>query len=294
MRIPVAAGLIILLLVCTTLPIWAVIVMTRGPLTDVEQPGVPTDTLHGKSAWRPAKGVALDVAVIVETRRHPYLIPVIRQFLARLPNGTALQVFHGPNNARFLADHLGTAVTSGRVALELVNHTGRALAATEYHRLLLSTDFWRRVHGERVLMFSVDSALCSGSTFRIEHFLHADMDFVGAPFHRPKESTHYSGGLSVRSRRRMIWAIAELAPATLRPLPDEDVWFTTVAAEKGLVRKAPYDIARRFAVETLFFPAPFGIYNAWAHLPAPLLQDLRTLCPEVDFFGSGAGAAEAR
>lgn len=29
-----------------------------------------------------------------------------------------------------------------------------------------------------------------------EHFLHADMDFVGAPFHRPKESTHYSGGLS--------------------------------------------------------------------------------------------------
>eukprot|EP00906_Rhabdomonas_costata_P024008 RCo034574 len=37
--------------------------------------------------------------VIIETRNHPLLLPVIRNVMRALPNGSLLQIFHGPHNA---------------------------------------------------------------------------------------------------------------------------------------------------------------------------------------------------
>eukprot|EP00668_Euglena_longa_P014079 GGOE01018049.1.p1 GENE.GGOE01018049.1~~GGOE01018049.1.p1 ORF type:complete len:255 (+),score=69.38 GGOE01018049.1:67-831(+) len=225
-----------------------------------------------------AEGVGLDTAVIVEVRRHPLLVPVVHHMLQHIPNSTIVQVFHGPRNEQTLRSNFREALRVGRVVLTRLNHTNMDIPM--YNDLFYSVDFWEGCIGERIVVFQTDSAVCSLSPYSWADFLDPRWDFIGPPFRLQWKSKHQNGGFSLRRKSKMILALQKLSRTAAGDL-NEDRFFSLYAAKQGIVRPAPLKVARKFAVETLFYASPFAIHKAWAYQSAKQLSELRRCCPEL-------------
>ncbi|KAF9878692.1 hypothetical protein CkaCkLH20_03592 [Colletotrichum karsti] len=133
----------------------------------------------------------------------------------------------------------------------------------------------------RMLIFQVDSILCSQSPQRVEDFI--EWDFIGAPI--IKEKGHgYNGGLSIRNPKLFLEIALEQEknPTELSP---EDQWFYGKLLERE-AHMPTADQAKFFAVETWWHEKPLGYHQParWQHAHMP---EITEWCPEVKMLDGG-------
>ena len=170
--------------------------------------------------------------------------------------------------------------------------------------------FWEKLApAENVLLFQADSILCSRSQTLVEDFL--EWDFIGAPI-SPGLGRGYNGGLSLRKRATMLEVLDRWNWNDTRGF--EDQWFFTkieelIAAEKKketwrhgeeIDGKAPVgpkkreryrlpgeEVAKRFAVETIWTEEPLGLHQVERWHQGEHLESLTDWCPEYVLAGEG-------
>ena len=111
----------------------------------------------------------LDVAVIVEPRKHEFLVPVVNNIIDNVPDYTKIQIFHGTKNLDYIKKHFSNQIKSNKIILTNLNVEN--LTIKDYNLLLTSSNFWNNIDGEHILIFQTDSCMCSkSSNKRIRHW----------------------------------------------------------------------------------------------------------------------------
>jgi hypothetical protein len=152
------------------------------------------------------------LGIIVETRCHPNLDPVVRQVLDQ---GINIQIIHGTNNGEFVASCFGAEIASGRVKTTQLDY--ETLGREEYNGLLLSKEFWDMLHGRgKILIFQTDALLCSKSKYRLRDFL--EFDYIGSAWGRARRRGIVvdggNGGLSLRDWQLSVECLDRFPPNT--------------------------------------------------------------------------------
>jgi len=208
------------------------------------------------------------VAVIIETRPVPTLIPLILHFASVLGPEWPILFFTRPSVVRTLAalGH-GSApfarmVQSGQIQIiELPSEPdlGKYLGLS---RFLASEWFWKQMgSAEYMLNFQSDSVLCANSGRRVEDFF--EYDFVGA--YHPWVDGAFNGGLSLRNvemARRVIgmYNISDDVGAGTDDGLYEDVWFCNKMKDMGARFPSP-ERASEFAIDMTWSERPLGIHG---------------------------------
>ena len=154
--------------------------------------------------------------------------------------------------------------------------------SSSYSRLLASRRFWTSIRAEHVLIFQMDSVLCSMSPWRAEDFL--QYDFVGAPWiDRWYGMDIGNGGLSLRKVSTMI-KITETFK--FNETENEDIFFARGIyklrdADQSSVQIPPVHVAVKFSYEAGELPrlASFGVHKT-PFLSVDELSIIKT-CPEA-------------
>ena len=144
------------------------------------------------------------------------------------------------------------------------------------NELLTDPKFWQRVRGEKILLFQIDSVMCSNSPHKITDFL--QYDFIGAPWDPswfgPSEHLVGNGGFSLRSRSKIL-ALLALIPYDSR-IP-EDVWYAqNLHRVNGSIPSI--EIAKTFSVESMYYARPLGVHRF--RLKCSIRAKLFETCPE--------------
>lgn len=162
----------------------------------------------------------------------------------------------------------------------------------------------------RVLLFQADSVLCSRAGARVDDFL--AWDLVGAPI-SAAYGVGFNGGLSLRNPRVLLEvardparndfearrAAARAAAAAAEAEGGEDArraaeaavpswekfedqwWFVKLRDEVPEARLPPLEVARGFAVETVWEERPLGYHQPGRWLTASQKEKVMEWCPEV-------------
>lgn len=169
--------------------------------------------------------------------------------------------------------------------------------------------------GGRVLLFQADSVLCSRSAARVDDFLQYDL--VGAPI-APAYGVGFNGGLSLRNPRAVLALLRDpernsfervlrAHNARLARIRDEegqaaleqanglvpswerfeDQWFYVKLRDAGAALP-PLEVARTFAVETVWEEHPLGYHQPFRWLTEAQKVKVLEWCPEVAMLQDGS------
>jgi len=213
----------------------------------------------------------LDVAVIVEPRKDNMLIKVLHNFLEFLPKYTQIHIFHGTDNEEFIFQHFHSEIGSNKIILTNLNK--KNLNINEYNQLLTSEKFYNSINGENILIFQMDTCLCSNPKYKIEDFL--IYDYVGAPWiDRRYVNKVGNGGLSLRKKSKILKHIRYYKyDFTKEP---EDLYFS-----KSDILYFPSTLkASYFSTEHLLNPYSIGVHKGNKTLKEKDQYILEKTCPE--------------
>lgn len=178
LRCFVAIGTIIALgfLTSLTIPIHNFDLLYNPTITD---PNTPVDATFNTSS-------SIDfsrLAVLIEHRDHPLLIPILQIFLSRTPSHWPFQVWFGNANEERLrtSPQLSPYIDSGRLLLRpFPENTYPIHDGTSLSRFLTQPWFWEQLApAEHLLFFQLDSMLCGNSIRSLDEFLGLDKTSVG-------------------------------------------------------------------------------------------------------------------
>ncbi|CAF3775767.1 unnamed protein product [Rotaria sp. Silwood1] len=215
------------------------------------------------------------IAVLVEFRTVDHIVAIVHNINHHIPSTWPIQIFHGKDNEAFIKNStLASLIISGKIFLTYMNETydrGRT------NQLLTDPKFWQRIRGEKILLFQIDSAMCSNSPHKITDFL--QYDYIGAPwdlsfFTFDRQYRVGNGGFSLRSRSKIL-ALLALIPYDSK-IP-EDVWYAqNLHRVNGSIPSI--EIAKTFSVESMYYVRPLGVHRfPWN---CQFRADLAKTCPE--------------
>ena len=216
----------------------------------------------------------LDCAIIVEPRKDPMLIKVLNNFLELLPKNTIIYIFHGIDNEKYIYDNFYKEINNGKIIL--INLKKKNLTIEEYNSLLVSKDFYNMINGENLLIFQMDTCLCSNTKYKFEDFFM--YDYVGAPWMKDNlnikgiKNKVGNGGLSLRKKSNILKHI-DTHPYKDEP---EDVYF----AKSNILKFPSIEKAAEFSTEHLFNPYSMGFHKPDVHLSESNKKIVRKTCPE--------------
>ncbi len=216
----------------------------------------------------------LDLAVIVEPRKHKYLVPIILNFIKNLPKETKIQIFHGTENLDFIKKNLKKHIESGKIILTNLNV--KNIDRHYYSNMFTNSEFWNKIDGENILIFQTDTCLCSKRLHNINHYVKMGYGYIGGPLRKNKD--YQNGGFSLRRKSRMLAAI-KTKKLNENTWPC-DSWYSV--KKKNIVKPAPYHIAKEFAIERVYSSNPFGVHKPWHFLNKNELDKLKKQCPEIN------------
>lgn len=100
------------------------------------------------------------IAVIVEFRSTDGLISVVHNVNYHIPSTWPVQIFHGKENENFIKNStLAPLIASGKIFLTIMKESASDRSQTD--ALLTNANFWKQVPGEKILLFQIDSIMCS-------------------------------------------------------------------------------------------------------------------------------------
>jgi hypothetical protein len=213
--------------------------------------------------------------VIIEFRALDHIIAVVLNVNRHIPPTWPIQIFHGKENEHFIRNStLASLIKTGKVFLTLLNKT---IDRGGINNLLTTPTFWKKVRGEKILFFQIDSMMCSNSPHKITDFL--KYDYIGAPwglswfFYDPRYLVG-NGGFSLRTRSKTL---ALLALVTYDESLPEDVWYAqNMHRVNGLIPSI--EIAKTFAVESVYYDRPLGVHHF--DTSCEFRANLSKTCPE--------------
>ena len=190
-------------------------------------------------------------AVLVEPRLNHKILHILKNHMYFLNESESnikwgLQIFHGINNEDQIK-----YITKDWLNVEYVNMEVDNFTKITFNQYLKTPNFWKKVKGDKVLLFQMDSILLRHG---IDEFL--EYDYVGAPWTKPKEGNLVgNGGLSLRNKHKML----EICEKYIEYDPMwEDIFFTKYVDNTKL---PDLETAMKFSVEDVFYPTPFGMHN---------------------------------
>jgi hypothetical protein len=234
------------------------------------------------------------VAVVIETRAHAALPLVVRTLHAVAPRWPIL-FLHGTGIADWAAEQEDLRALREAGVLQLEPLAVSRLDRGAYSRMLLSPVFYERLRyrhcAEWALIFQADTLLCRGARDSLDDFVDVRRwDYVGAPW---ADGGVGNGGLSLRhcaAHAAALRAVGERdglgALAAKAGTENED----KIIAAIPEIRKAPPDVAARFALEApgpgdcwwrAADGAPVGVHKPWLHMTESMLAALSTVCLEL-------------
>ncbi|KAH8891616.1 hypothetical protein GQ53DRAFT_648258 [Thozetella sp. PMI_491] len=145
---------------------------------------------------------------------------------------------------------------------------------------------WQQVESaSRVLLFQMDSIICSNSNMTVDDFL--EWDYIGAPI--PSAwGEGYNGGLSLRNPKMILDILASPSndfdtkwdPGHFKSYT-EDQWYYAKMKELPHAKLPDRDVAKRFSVEQEWYDQPVG-YHAPRLYNRKRMQEIWEYCPEVE------------
>jgi hypothetical protein len=216
--------------------------------------------------------------VIVETREHAALEPVIENVLSLLQ--IPIQLYHGTSNLDYINQSgIKKHIDSGRVVLTALNID--ILSAPIYNALFLSSDFWKSVIGRsKILVFQTDALLCKDSKYSVSDFI--KYDYIGSAWNRGRPvgmiANGGNGGLSIRDWHKTCDVLTRF-PSQAWPA-GEDGYF---AFHLELIGAKVADLAnsRKFGTQLDFVEKSFGCHKITDLSNSELLKFL-VYCPEAN------------
>ncbi len=198
------------------------------------------------------------LAVMVETREHPALVPIVLNMIETL--AVPVQLFHGPGNKAYIENSpLKALIERGDIVLSALKTD--ILNAKAYNTLLLAKEFWQQlVSRGKVLIFQTDSILCGNSDYTLESFM--EFDYIGSKWKRQRPVGLLldggNGGLSLRD-----WGVSyeclRRFPAQLWPAA-EDAYYAFHMDLIGAKVGRDTDCAR-FGTQDEFLTRSFGAHQ---------------------------------
>lgn len=168
----------------------------------------------------------------------------------------------------------------------------------------------------RVLLFQADSVICSRAAATVDDF--AEWDLVGAPI-SSAYGIGFNGGLSLRNPKTVLALVRDPERNTFervlrdhlarieriradegqdaaedanRRVPSwerfEDQWFYAKLKEDPASQLPPLDVARHFAVETVWEDRPLGYHQPFRWLTAAQKVKVLEWCPEASMLQDGS------
>lgn len=215
--------------------------------------------------------------IIVETREHPALEPVIDNVLSQLQ--IPVQLFHGTGNLDYINQSgIKKHIDSGKVVLTALNVD--ILSAPIYNALFLSLDFWKSVIGRgKILVFQTDAILCKDSKYSVTDFV--NYDYVGSAWNRERPvgmiANGGNGGLSIRDWHKTCEVLTRF-PSQVWPA-GEDGYFAFHLELIG-AKVADLKKSREFGTQLEFAEKSFGCHKI-TDLPQSELSRFLVYCPEA-------------
>ncbi|KAJ3149025.1 hypothetical protein HDU89_004027 [Geranomyces variabilis] len=205
------------------------------------------------------------VAVIVEGRNLPNVIPLILHFAGFLGPTWPIHVLHSESNAALFASSGAIAGHVRRGGIVLHPMPTSSLNFTthiEVSRFLATDVLWKSLlPATHALMFQTDSMLCSASAHRPEDFL--QYAFIGAPI-AAQHGSGFNGGISIRHIPSLLRVIDTYEWTTADP---EDQWFSNNIPRLENPRAPP--------MPTMQQALEFGVESVWADRPLAFHQPKR-------------------
>lgn len=218
------------------------------------------------------------IALIVDDRASQQVVNAVTNVLQHIPADWKVQIIAPIQHWSFYnASSLHPLIISDRVFMTPLDFPRVDFTGAEFINLLLtSAEFWHQVQGEKILYFQIDSVICSNSSYKLTDFL--EYDFIGAPW---TDGGCCNGGFSLRSRKKML-ELFESGRARYRlHETNEDVWLhRNLHRFNG--RIAPNHIAKKFSVESIYYPRPFAVHKPhFKNLGSDNMKRLCSDCLEV-------------
>jgi hypothetical protein len=194
----------------------------------------------------------IDIAVIVEPRKHDKLKIVVKNIIENLKD-VKVHVFHGNLNKDFILSELSDDIDN----IISTNLNKDNLTIREYSDMLLTKKFYDLIEGERILLFQTDSCICNYNEDILEEC--QKYGYVGAPTRRRIEIPWQNGGFSFRKKSLMIKAVNTIKIG--EKIFPEDRFFSV--DKQSITNPAIFDLANRFSVESYYNENPFGQHKCW-------------------------------
>ncbi|KAG9906662.1 hypothetical protein KCU98_g7761, partial [Aureobasidium melanogenum] len=219
-------------------------------------PAAPAIRLKYKDAspYDPRK-----VALLIENRPSPHLIPLLLHFTAVIPNDWRVRFMGSDESVASVNSSLAIQdqVNIGKMDLTYIP-SNMSVAGTEQISTFL-TNLWvyetLLAPAEWLLVFQTDSMLCANSEQSLNDWL--DYDYVGAPWSL-KDKGGGNGGLSLRK----VSSIIEVLKHQVR-LPNsepEDVWLTRRLNQRVGAKVANGTMENKFSGEMISSYSPMGYH----------------------------------
>lgn len=222
------------------------------------------------------------LGVIIETRRHPKLEPLVSSFSRSL--NIPIQLFHGRENLDYImSGSIAELVRDGRATL--VQLETRSLNASTYNALLLTPAFWDLIGTRnKVLLFQTDTVLCSASEYTLSDFL--SFDYIGSKWARERPigilADGGNGGLSLRDWAKSYESLKRFSPQ--KWTGGEDSYFAFhIDLIGGKIGRD--DDCAKFSTQYEYLAKSFGAHNiSW--LDKDSRKAFLEYCPEATFMVS--------
>lgn len=177
-----------------------------------------------------------------------------------------IQIFYGKTNEHFIrtSPALAPLIASRRILLTELKSEVNDNFGIRTNELFTNASFWYQIQGDKVLFFQIDSIMCSNSPHKVTDYLH--YDYIGAPwdaklFGGLKGSPVGNGGFSLRSRSKTL-QLLQMIKWDGEPEPvAEDVWYAINLRRYLNASIAPVEVAKTFAVESVFYERPLGVHK---------------------------------
>lgn len=212
----------------------------------------------------------IDIAVIVEPRKHDKLRIVVQNILNNL-SGIKVQIFHGNLNKDYIYDELMEDMDN----IILTPLKKDNLTIREYSDMLLTEDFYSKIQGERILLFQTDSCICNYNEDILKEC--QKYGYVGAPTRVYREIPWQNGGFSFRKKSLMIKAVRTIKKG--EKIFPEDRFFSQ--DRKLITNPARFEVANRFSVENYYNENPFGQHKCWKYQSSDNLNKLLKKFPII-------------
>jgi hypothetical protein len=207
--------------------------------------------------------------VIVEPRKHKFLIPVIKNVMYLLQKKNwGLIIVHGSDNEQFLNSELSKWPNVQYIKMPFDN-----LNINAYNYIMCSPTIWKAIHNigcRHALMFQCDVVLLKDN---VDDFL--QYDYIGAPWqkHICGLKKGFNGGFSLRNVEKMLIITLNYKPyvfnnaitlddGSLYIVLNEDVYFSLyLTTNEHLFNLPDKNSAKLFSVESIAYHDPLGMHQ---------------------------------